>query len=77
MKAEQVYNLIREEKIHQVYSVIQTGGEYGMQSMNMALVDLYRKKQVTRAEIMARTTEPKDLERLLKHAGLLGGGPLG
>jgi twitching motility protein PilT len=66
--------MIREEKIHQVYSVIQTGGEYGMQSMNQAMVDLFKKKLVTRAEIMARSTEPKDLERLMKHAGL-GGGP--
>ena len=67
-----VNNLIREEKIHQIYSVIQTGGEYGMQSMNMALVELFRKKQVTKAEIMSRTTEPKDLDRLLKNAGLGG-----
>ena len=67
-----VSNLIREEKIHQIYSVMQTGGEFGMQTMNAALVELFKKRVVSRADIFSRTTEPKDLERLLKMYNLGG-----
>ncbi|MEK7474522.1 MAG: type IV pilus twitching motility protein PilT [Candidatus Coatesbacteria bacterium] len=64
-----VANMIRDEKIHQVTSVIQTSSEQGMQTMNQALLELYRKRLVTKAEILSRTTEVKDLERLLKMMG--------
>ena len=67
-----VANLIRDEKIHQMYSVMQTGGEFGMQTMNQALLDLYRKRLVTRQEMFSRTTEVKDLERLMNMQGLGG-----
>jgi twitching motility protein PilT len=61
-----IRNLIREEKVHQIYSQLQTGQEFGMQTMNMALYDLYRRQIVTHAEIFARTTDPKDLQRMVK-----------
>jgi twitching motility protein PilT len=61
-----VRNLIREEKVHQIASQMQTGQEYGMQTMNTALYELYRKQLVTHAEIFARTTDPKDLQRMVK-----------
>jgi twitching motility protein PilT len=64
-----VANMIREEKVHQIYSAMQTGSELGMQTMNQALVDLFRKRLVTKAEILSRTTEVRDLERLLKTTG--------
>ena len=64
-----VANMIREEKVHQVYSVMQTSSESGMQTMNQALLDLYRKRLVTKAEILSRTTEVRDLERLMKMMG--------
>jgi len=41
----------------------------GMQTMNQGFVDLYRKRLVTKAEILGRATEFKDLERLLKMVG--------
>ncbi len=65
-----VANMVREEKIHQVYSSMQTGAELGMQTMNQALVELVRKRLVTRQEAISRTTEVKDLERMLKMAGV-------
>jgi len=34
--------LIRDDKVHQIYSMIQAGKKYGMQTMNQALFDLYR-----------------------------------
>jgi twitching motility protein PilT len=61
-----VRNLIREEKVHQIYTQIQTGQEFGMQTMNQALYDLFRKQLVTHAEIFSRTTDVKDLQRLVK-----------
>jgi twitching motility protein PilT len=61
-----VRNLIREEKIHQIYSAMQTGAEYGMQTMNQALYDLYQKQLVSYNEIFSRTLDPKELQRMVK-----------
>ena len=64
-----IANMIREEKVQMVYSAIQTGGELGMQTMNQALLDLFRKRLVTKQDILSRSSEIKDLERLLKQGG--------
>jgi twitching motility protein PilT len=61
-----VRNLIREDKIHQIYSVMQTSTEIGMQTMNQALFNLYQKQLITYNEAMANTTDPKELERMIK-----------
>lgn len=61
-----VRNLIREEKIHQIYSLIQTGTEYGMQTFNQSLYNLYMKQIVTYNEIFTRTMDPKELQRMIK-----------
>jgi twitching motility protein PilT len=61
-----VRNLIREEKEHQIYPLMQTGSEYGMQTMNQALFELYQKQLVTYNEIFSRTTDPRDLQQLVK-----------
>lgn len=61
-----IRNLIREEKIHQIYSSLQTGTEVGMQTMNQSLIDLYQKQLVTYNEIFSRTLDPKELERMIK-----------
>jgi twitching motility protein PilT len=61
-----VRSLIREDKENQITSVMQTGGEYGMQTMNQALFDLYQKQLVTYNEIFSRTTDPRDLQQLVK-----------
>ncbi len=60
-----VRNLIREEKVHQIYSIMQTGTEYGMRTMNQSLAELYQRQLVTYNEIFSRTTDPKDLQRLV------------
>ena len=59
-----IRSLIREAKTHQVYSAIQTGMKEGMQTMNMSLVDLYRRNLISYENVW-RTTAPDDLERLL------------
>ncbi len=61
-----VRNLIREQKIEQINTVIQTGGKYGMVTMNQALVDLYKKQKITYQEAVNRSTDPEDLKKLLQ-----------
>jgi len=58
-------NLIREGKTHQLYTVMQTGGQYGMQTMNSSLADLVRRGQITRDLALRRSSVPDDLERLM------------
>lgn len=62
----QVRSLIREGKEHQIYDLMQTGSEYGMQTMNQALFELYQKQLVTYNEIFSRTSDPRDLQQLVK-----------
>ena len=59
-------SLIREAKVHQVYSIMQTSQKEGMKTMNQALYELYQKKLITYEDAFARTTDPDDLARLFK-----------
>lgn len=58
--------LIRDNKAHQIYSVIQTGGRVGMKTMNQSLYDLYRAGLVTYDTALSSTTDPDDLKRLFQ-----------
>jgi twitching motility protein PilT len=60
-----VRNLIREGKTHQIYSVLQTGGAQGMQTMDAALATLVRAGKITRALAESRSSTPEELRRLL------------
>lgn len=60
-----VRSLIRESKIHQIYSVIQTGQREGMQTMNQSLYALYKKNLITYEDAFARTVDKDDLTRIL------------
>lgn len=60
-----VRNLIREGKTHQIISVIQTGGKVGMQAMDMALRDLYRRGLVPYEEALSRAMDQETFIRLL------------
>jgi twitching motility protein PilT len=66
-----VRNLIRESKSHQIYSVLQTGGSHGMQTMDAALVELVRAGKITRQLAETRAHAPEELRRLL--GGMAGG----
>src|SRR5439155_332355 len=59
-----VRNLIREGKTHQIYSVLQTGGSHGMQTMDAALSSLVRQGRITRDLAMSRSSTPDELRRL-------------
>jgi twitching motility protein PilT len=58
-------NLIREGKTHQIYSVLQTGGAHGMQTMDAALSDLVRRQKISREMAEARSSSPEELRRLM------------
>lgn len=61
-----VRSLIRDDKAHQIYSIMQTGGKYGMQTMNQSLYDLYRKKYITFDDALSHSGDPDDLKRLMQ-----------
>ena len=61
-----IRNMIREEKVHQVYSLMQTGTELGMQTMNQALHKLVRDRKISRDDAFSRSTDLNELENLLR-----------
>ena len=65
-----VRNLIRDEKTEQIIITMQTGVKFGMQTMNMALYDLYVRHQISFQEAIAASTDPDDLKRLLQRGGI-------
>jgi len=60
-----IRNLIREEKIHQIYSSMQAGQKFGMQTMNQSLVTLVQRGRIAREEAVNRTMDPDELIQLL------------
>jgi twitching motility protein PilT len=67
-----VRNLIREGKTHQIYSVMQTGTQYGMMTMDSTLADLVRRGILSRELAERRSSTPEDLRRLLGGASAPG-----
>ncbi len=62
-----IRNLIREDKIHQIYSMMQTGQDkFGMQTFNQALASLYHKKVITLEAAMNRTSNADELRELIE-----------
>jgi twitching motility protein PilT len=55
--------VIRDEKIHQIYSLMQAGKKHGMQTMNDSLQLLYMKGEVTLEEALKRSGDPNELLR--------------
>src|SRR3979490_1947629 len=61
-----VRNLIREDKIHQIYSAMQSGQEkYGMQTFNQSLATAYYQKQITMEVAMARSSNQDELTEMI------------
>ena len=69
-----VRNLIREGKNHQIYSAMQTGGKFGMQTMEAALVELVRRNRISREEAGKRSSNPEELGRLAGGSSTGSGG---
>jgi twitching motility protein PilT len=69
-----IRNLIREDKLHQIYSQMQIGqSKFGMQTMNQSLCDLYLRKQISLDECIGHSSEVDELKTMI----LNGGGSLG
>src|SRR6266550_459331 len=64
-----VRNLVRQAKIEQVYSVMQTNTARGMQTMEQALADLAMRRVVTLEEALSRSSRPDQLVGILDRAG--------
>src|ERR671913_178500 len=63
-----IRNLIREDKVHQIYSMMQTGqGKHGMQTFNQALATLYHKRLITIEVAMQRSSNADELRELIEH----------
>lgn len=61
-----IRNLIREDKVHQIYSLMQVGqSKFGMQTMNQSLAMLYLKKQITLEEAVGRSSDPEELRNII------------
>jgi twitching motility protein PilT len=69
-----IRNLIRENKIHQIYSAMQMGQEkFGMQTFNQSLASLYFRKQISYEMAMSVTSFPEELTDIIqRHEGLRG-----
>ena len=61
-----VRSIIRESKLHQLYSVIQTSKKEGMKTMNQSLYELYTKRMISYDEAFERSSDIDDLGRLFK-----------
>ncbi len=64
-----IRNLIREGKEHQLYSVMQTAQEYGMQTMDFALVELYRNGKISENTLYEQCIDKQEIERILDKKG--------
>jgi len=61
-----IRNLIREDKIHQIYSAMQTGtGTSGMQTFNQALANAYFAKLITLEIALSRSSNPEELQDMI------------
>jgi twitching motility protein PilT len=77
-----IRNLIREDKVHQIYSAMQTGqSQFGMQTFNQSLATLYFKKQITLQLALSMSSHPDELQDMINRgAGLInapGAGAVG
>ena len=68
-----IRNLIREDKVHQIYSQMQVGqSKFGMQTMNQSLLDLYTRKLISLDEALGRSSDVDELRNMMASGG---GGP--
>ena len=67
-----VRNLIREDKIHQIYSAMQSGQEkFGMQTFNQALATAYFQKQITLETALLRSSNQDELQEMINRGASL------
>ncbi len=70
-----IRNLIREDKVHQIYSMMQTGQDvHGMQTFNQSLATLFHKRLITRDVAMQRTSNANELRDLIERGSGINNG---
>lgn len=57
--------LVRDDKVHQIYSAMQSGKKFGMQTMNDALYQLYTSREVSQEECERVSSDPKEFLRMI------------
>jgi twitching motility protein PilT len=67
-----IRNMIREEKVHQIYSAMQAGQKFGMQTMNQALANMYLRGLISRQEAVSRSLYPDEMLRLIEQPATAG-----
>ncbi|HDM32493.1 MAG TPA: type IV pilus twitching motility protein PilT [Deltaproteobacteria bacterium] len=61
-----IRNLIREDKIHQIYSQMQVGqSKHGMQTMNQSLLSLFLRKQISLDDALGWSSDPEELRQMI------------
>lgn len=67
-----IRNLIREEKIHQIYSQMQVGqAKFGMQTLNQSLFSLYSRRLITLEDAMAYSPDLDEFRQMLQTGGVV------
>ena len=73
-----IRNLIREDKVHQIYSQMQVGQDkFGMQTLNQSLYSLHQRRLISYEEAMGRSLETEELRMMMegRSAAQAGGNP--
>ena len=66
-----IRNLIREDKVHQIYSMMQTGQtKFGMQTMNQSLLDLFQRRLISYDDAIGHSSVQDELIGLIKRLGM-------
>ena len=60
--------LIREGKVHQIYSLMQAGQKFGMQTLNQSLAALLARREISHEDAVGRSPDPKELEGMIGRA---------
>jgi twitching motility protein PilT len=64
-----IRNLIREDKLHQIYGTMQAGKERsGMQTMNESLMQHYLRRSITMDQALGASTMPEELAQMIQRA---------
>jgi twitching motility protein PilT len=69
-----IRNLVREDKIHQIYSAMQSGQDkFGMQTLNQCLATLYLQRQISIETALQRSSNPDELQDMINRGtGIVG-----
>lgn len=66
-----IRNLIREDKVHQIYSQMQVGQEkFGMQTMNQSLYALFSRRLVSLDDALGRSSDPDELRQMINNPSM-------